>query len=106
MPQHEECNLFLEDFEKSERSQRCDGCFALDGRTCLGVSHKRKDTGKLIIPSHLSIQHRCCDLILSLGSPLTSPSRSRLSVLKLKLVEDKVSYNVVMLCDVVVGDCI
>jgi hypothetical protein len=31
-------------------------------------------------------------LILSLGSPLTSPPRSRLSVLKLKLVEDKVSY--------------
>ena len=52
MPQHDECNLCVEDFEKSERSQPCDGCFALDGRRCLGVSHKRKDTGKVIVPRH------------------------------------------------------
>ena len=52
MPQHEECNLFLEDFEKSERSLPCELCKLLDGRTCLGVSHKRKDTGKIIIPAH------------------------------------------------------
>ena len=49
MPQHEECNLFLEDFEKSELPKPCEGCLALDGRKCLGVSHKRKDTGTLII---------------------------------------------------------
>jgi hypothetical protein len=54
MPQHEECNLFLEDFEKSERSQRCDVCNAL-GLQVLGGSHKRKDTGKLIIP----LTHAC-----------------------------------------------
>jgi hypothetical protein len=78
MDQHDKCNLFLEDFEKSERSQPCDGCFALDGRRCLGVSHKRKGTG-IVIDAQFNIT--ALKLIQSLGSPLISPSRSRLSVI-------------------------
>ena len=78
MPQHEECNSYYEDFEKSERSQPCDVCNALDGRRCLGVSHKRKDTG-IVIDAQFNIT--ALKLILSLGSPLTSPTRSRFSVI-------------------------
>ena len=46
-------------------------------------------------------------LILSLGSPLTSSSRYRFSVIWLKLVEEvksKVSYGVMVLCGVVSSD--
>ena len=50
MPQHEECNLFLEDFVGDALYEACRGCFALDGRRCLGVSHKRNDTGEVITP--------------------------------------------------------
>ena len=75
MPQHEECNLFLEDFEKSERSLPCELCKLLDGRTCLGVSHKRKDTGKIIIPAH-ACQFNTAALILFLFISWLTPHHS------------------------------
>jgi hypothetical protein len=71
MPQHEECNLFLEDFEKSERSQPCGVCGKL-GLRVLGGSHKRKDTGN---PSCLSIlTFNPLESFLPLISHLISPS--------------------------------
>ena len=100
MPQHEECNSCYEDFEKSELGQDCVGCLYYNHH-CPGASHKRKDTG-VVIDAQFNIT--ALKLILSLGSPLTSPSRSRLSVLKLKLVEDKVSSYVVLLYGVIFSD--
>jgi hypothetical protein len=52
MPQHEECNLFVEDFEGEALFENCRACKILGGDNwnCIGASHKRKDTGKLIIP--------------------------------------------------------
>jgi hypothetical protein len=52
MPQHENCNSYYENFERSERSQPCGVCNAL-GLRVLGVSHRCKDTGKVIIPHHV-----------------------------------------------------
>ena len=51
MPQHEECNLFLEDFSGEALYENCRACKILGGDewNCIGASHKRKDTGKLII---------------------------------------------------------
>ena len=45
MPQHPDCNTEWEDFSDETRILACPGCFALDGRTCLGVSHKRHTQG-------------------------------------------------------------
>ena len=73
MPQHEECNSCYEDFEKSELGQDCVGCLYYNHH-CPGASHKRKDTG-IVIDAQFNIT--ALKLILSLGSPLTSPTRSR-----------------------------
>mmetsp|Transcript_7680 Transcript_7680/g.10884 ORF Transcript_7680/g.10884 Transcript_7680/m.10884 type:complete len:489 (-) Transcript_7680:211-1677(-) len=43
MEQHPYCRCEFEDFKES-KIVRCDVCFALDGRTCLGGSHKRHET--------------------------------------------------------------
>ena len=54
MPQHDECNCEYEDFTPETLIQSCPGCAALDGRTCLGVSHKRRSpAGKFHVSSVL-----------------------------------------------------
>ena len=39
--QHPLCQFEFEDFKKS-KTVRCDFCFTLDSRVCLGGSHKRR----------------------------------------------------------------
>ena len=39
--QHPNCQCEFEDFKESLTASRCDVCFILDGRHCLGGCHKR-----------------------------------------------------------------
>ena len=44
MEQHPNCRCEFEDFKESNTLiARCDVCFTLDGRTCIGGVHKRRE---------------------------------------------------------------
>ena len=44
MEQHPNCRCKFEDFKESNSlTVRCDVCFTLDGRTCIGGVHKRRE---------------------------------------------------------------
>ena len=44
MEQHPNCRCEFEDFKESHTLvARCDVCFTLDGRTCIGGVHKRRE---------------------------------------------------------------
>jgi hypothetical protein len=44
MEQHPNCRCEFEDFKESNTLiARCDVCFTLDGRSCIGGVHKRRE---------------------------------------------------------------
>ena len=62
---HPNCNRCLNDFPFDKQDLRCEVCFALDGRVCLGGSHPRADAG-----INLNFSFVCLYIFVSFPLPL------------------------------------